>query len=44
MKNIKKFTNVFVVILSFIALYLILSFFLADLIHNDACNCIDELK
>lgn len=44
MIKIKNFTNVFIVILSFIALYLILSFFLADLIHNSDCKCIDELK
>ena len=40
----KIFIDVFIIILSFIALYLILGFFLSDLIHKDDCKCIGVLR
>ena len=37
----KGFKNIIIIILSFLIMYSIFSYILADLIHNDNCKCID---
>ena len=37
----KGLKNIIIIILSFLLMYLVLHYILADLIHNSNCKCVD---